>query len=105
VRANGNALFDTSTLPLLHASLTSSAHESLYEDIHRLDRSIQRVQPQKGCPMINGAHAISMATTPTRATLAKVLGTRTVDVGGGWLILVLPPAEIAVHPGEAGWTD
>jgi hypothetical protein len=41
----------------------------------------------------------------TRATLAKVLGTRTVDVGGGWLVLALPLAEIAVHPGEAGRTD
>ena len=33
----------------------------------------------------------------TRATLAKVLGTRTVDAGGGWLIVALPPAELAVH--------
>lgn len=36
--------------------------------------------------MINGAHAIlySDAAAATRATLAKVLGTRTVDAGGGW---------------------
>jgi hypothetical protein len=25
-----------------------------------------------------------------------------VDAGGGWLILALPPAEIAVHPAEVG---
>jgi hypothetical protein len=38
--------------------------------------------------MINGAHAIlySDDADATRATLAKVLGTRTVDAGGGWLI-------------------
>ena len=36
--------------------------------------------------MINGAHAIlySDDAAATRATLAKVLGTRTVDAGGGW---------------------
>jgi hypothetical protein len=38
----------------------------------------------------------------TRAVLAKVLGTRSVDAGGGWLIFALPPAEIAVHPAEQG---
>jgi hypothetical protein len=39
--------------------------------------------------MINGAHAIlySHDADATRATLAKVLGTRSVDAGGGWLIL------------------
>jgi hypothetical protein len=29
-----------------------------------------------------------------------VLGFAGVDAGGGWLILALPPAEIAVHPSE-----
>jgi hypothetical protein len=50
--------------------------------------------------MINGAHAIlySDDADATRAVLAKVLGTRSVDAGGGWLIFALPPAEIAVHP-------
>jgi len=54
--------------------------------------------------MINGAHAIlySDDADATRATLAKVLGTRSVDAGGGWLILALPPAELAVHPAEEG---
>ena len=54
--------------------------------------------------MINGAHAIlySDDADATRATLAKVLGTRSVDAGGGWLIFALPPAEIAVHPAEEG---
>jgi hypothetical protein len=34
--------------------------------------------------------------------LAKVLGTRLVDAGGGWLIFALPPAELAVHSAEGG---
>jgi len=54
--------------------------------------------------MSNGAHAIlySDDADATRATLAKVLGTRSVDAGGGWLIFSLPPAELAVHPAERG---
>jgi hypothetical protein len=50
--------------------------------------------------MINGAHAIlySDDADATRATLAKVLGIRSVDAGGGWRIFALPPAELAVHP-------
>jgi hypothetical protein len=50
--------------------------------------------------MIIGAHALLYSTAPeeTRKLLAKVLGGREVDAGGGWLILALPPAEIAVHP-------
>jgi hypothetical protein len=69
--------FATSTLPLLHASLTSGAHKSLYEAIHRLDRSLQRSGHRKDAPMINGAHSIlySDDAEATRAALAKVLGT------------------------------
>jgi uncharacterized glyoxalase superfamily protein PhnB len=54
--------------------------------------------------MINGTHAIlfSEDADATRATLAKVLGTRSVDAGGGWLIFALPPAELAVHPATEG---
>jgi hypothetical protein len=54
--------------------------------------------------MINGAHAIlsSDDADATRAALARVLGTRSVDAGGGWLIFALPPAELAVHPAEEG---
>jgi hypothetical protein len=54
---------------------------------------------------INGAHAIlySSDAEATRAALGELLGTRSVDAGGGWLIFALPPAEIAVHPaGEGG---
>ncbi len=50
--------------------------------------------------MITGAHVIVYSTAPEadRAFLLELLGSRHVDAGGGWLIVSLPPAEIAVHP-------
>jgi hypothetical protein len=52
--------------------------------------------------MINGAHVIlySKSADADRAFFKDVLGLSHVDVGGGWLILGLPPAEVAVHPSE-----
>ena len=54
--------------------------------------------------MIDGAHVILYSTDPDadRAALRDVLGFPHVDVGGGWLIFALPPAEMAVHPGSSG---
>ena len=47
-------------------------------------------------------HAIvfSPAAEKVRAFFADVLGMRSVDAGGGWLIFALPPAELAVHPAD-----
>ena len=55
--------------------------------------------------MIIGAHSILYSRRPDadRAFLRDVLGLPHVDVGGGWLIFGLPPAEVAVHP--AGKND
>jgi hypothetical protein len=52
--------------------------------------------------MIIGAHSIIYSTNPTadRAFLRDVLKLTNVDVGEGWLIFGLPPAEVAVHPSE-----
>jgi hypothetical protein len=52
--------------------------------------------------MITGAHAIIYSTSPEadRAFLRDVLAFSHVDVGHGWLIFALPPAEVAVHPGS-----
>ena len=52
--------------------------------------------------MITGAHAIiySKDAEADRKFLEEVLGFPHVDAGGGWLIFGLPPAEVAVHPGE-----
>ena len=51
---------------------------------------------------IIGAHVIvySKDADADRAFLRDVLGLPNVDVGGGWLIFALPPAEVATHPGE-----
>jgi catechol 2,3-dioxygenase-like lactoylglutathione lyase family enzyme len=52
--------------------------------------------------MIIGAHSIIYSRDPEadRAFLRDVLGLPNVDVGGGWLVFGLPPAEVAVHPSE-----
>ena len=52
--------------------------------------------------MIIGAHSVIFSTDPEadRAFLRDVLELPNVDVGRGWLIFGLPPAEVAVHPSE-----
>ena len=50
--------------------------------------------------MIYGAHFLlySRDADADRRFLQDVIGLSGVDAGGGWMILGLPPAEIAVHP-------
>lgn len=50
--------------------------------------------------MIVGAHSIIYSKNPVadRAFFRDALGLPGVDVGEGWLIFGLPPAEVAVHP-------
>jgi hypothetical protein len=50
--------------------------------------------------MIIGAHSIIYSKQPDadRAFLRDMLRLPSVDVGEGWLIFGLPPAELAVHP-------
>ena len=52
--------------------------------------------------MISGAHILVYAreVDAVRSFFADVLGRGHVDAGDGWLILALPPAELAVHPTE-----
>ena len=52
--------------------------------------------------MISGAHSIIYSTDPDadRAFIRDVFDFPHVDVGGGWLIFGLPPAELAIHPSE-----
>jgi predicted enzyme related to lactoylglutathione lyase len=52
--------------------------------------------------MINGAHVIVYAedADKVRAFFRDVLELDHVDVGGGWLIMALPPAEVAAHPAD-----
>ena len=53
--------------------------------------------------MITGAHVILYSRDPDadRLFLRDLLGLRSVDAGGGWTIVALPPAEVAVHPAES----
>jgi hypothetical protein len=50
--------------------------------------------------MITGTHVLFYSENPEadRAFFRDVLQFRSVDVGGGWLIFTLPPAEAGVHP-------
>jgi catechol 2,3-dioxygenase-like lactoylglutathione lyase family enzyme len=50
--------------------------------------------------MIAGAHTIIFCEDPERARgfFRDVLGFPSVDAGGGWLIFMAPPSEIAMHP-------
>lgn len=50
--------------------------------------------------MIHGTHFLlySRDADADRRFLQDVIGLSGVDAGGGWMILGLPPAEIAVHP-------
>jgi hypothetical protein len=52
--------------------------------------------------MLTGAHSIIYSTDAEadRAFFQNVLKLPSVDVGGGWLIFGLPPAEVAVHPSD-----
>ena len=52
--------------------------------------------------MINGAHVIiySKDADADKAFFKNVLKFPNVDVGHGWLIFKLPPAEVAVHPSD-----
>ena len=56
--------------------------------------------------MIYGSHVVIYSTdAPSdRAVFRDVLGWRSVDAGGGWLIFALPPAEAAIHPAESSST-
>jgi hypothetical protein len=57
--------------------------------------------------MITGAHFLFYSTDPDadRAFVRDVLGLRGIDIGHGWLIFALPPAEAAFHPADAPLTQ
>ena len=57
--------------------------------------------------MITGIHAIQFTpdADALRGFLRDMLGLRSVDAGGGWLIFALPPAELAAHPADEAGTQ
>ena len=52
--------------------------------------------------MISGAHLLLYSKDPEadRAFFKTVLEFPSIDFGEGWLIFALPPAELAIHPGD-----
>lgn len=52
---------------------------------------------------ITGVHTLFYSAEPDklRAALRDLFGWQHVDIGGGWLIFALPPAELGVHPADA----
>src|SRR5262249_10038435 len=59
-----------------------------------------RARRLKSRSMIHGAHVViySMDAEADRAFFRDVLRFPVEDIGHGWLIFALPPAEVAVHP-------
>jgi len=57
--------------------------------------------------MIFGAHVLFYSQDPEadRVFFSDVLGLRSVDVGHGWLIFAMPPAEAAIHPTELDFSQ
>ena len=57
--------------------------------------------------MITGAHFLFYSKTPEadRAFFRDVLGLRYIDIGEGWLIFAMPPAEAAIHPSDGEFTQ
>ena len=51
---------------------------------------------------ITGAHVVLYTSEPekVRAIFRDVFDWKHLDVGDGWLIFRLPPAELGVHPAE-----
>jgi catechol 2,3-dioxygenase-like lactoylglutathione lyase family enzyme len=54
--------------------------------------------------IVNGVHVLIYSSNPEadRAFFRDVLECKYVDVGHGWLIFGLPPAEAACHPVDPG---
>ena len=57
--------------------------------------------------MIFGAHILFYSQNPEadRVFFTDVLQLESVDVGHGWLIFALPPAEAAIHPANGEFSQ
>jgi hypothetical protein len=57
--------------------------------------------------MITGAHFLLYSEDPEadRAFFSNVLEFRSIDLGEGWLLFALPPAELALHPGSGDFVQ
>jgi hypothetical protein len=68
----------------------------------RVIEAVHFARRQYTAAMIAGAHFLLYSKDPEadRAFFKTVLKFSSVDLGDGWLIFALPPAELAVHPGD-----
>ena len=57
--------------------------------------------------MIQGIHFLlySKDAEADRAFFRDILGFRTIDAGGGWLIFAMPSSELGVHPGSGDFVQ
>jgi len=57
--------------------------------------------------MITGAHFLLYSKNPEadRKFFRDILQFRAVDAGEGWLIFVLPPAEMGIHPSSEAFAQ
>jgi hypothetical protein len=57
--------------------------------------------------MIIGAHVLIYSTDPEadRVFFRDVLEFPSIDIGRGWMIFALPPAEAAVHPSDGNFAQ
>jgi hypothetical protein len=64
--------------------------------------AVHFTQRQYTAAMIFGAHLLLYSNDPEadRAFFKTTLGFPSIDIGDGWLLFALPPAELAVHPSE-----
>jgi len=68
---------------------------------------LPRKATTRGGKMITGTHILlySQNAEADRAFFRDVLGFRSVDAGGGWLIFGLPPAELGIHPASGAFAQ
>jgi hypothetical protein len=70
--------------------------------LQRVIEAVHFARRQYTVAMIAGAHFLLFSKDPEadRAFFKTVLEFPSVDLGDGWLLFALPPAELAVHPGD-----
>jgi len=70
--------------------------------LQRVTETVHFVHPHYTAAMIAGAHVLLYSKDPEtdRAFFKTVLEFPSIDLGAGWLLFSLPPAELAVHPGD-----
>jgi len=67
-----------------------------------LNEAVHFARCQYTAVMIAGAHLLLYSKDPEadRTFFKTVLEFPSIDLGEGWLIFGLPPAELAIHPGD-----